>query len=75
METSTLNTDDHHITEIYAHVWEANEDAIQWYMKRGFEVEDGVVEGYYRRLKPGGAWIVRKRVGVRDYLAAKEDGI
>ncbi len=46
---------------IFAHVWESNEEAIQWYEKRGFE-RDVLVEGYYRRLRPGGAWVVRKEV-------------
>lgn len=47
------------IRTVTAHVHETNEDAIHWYIARGFKVEDGIVEGYYRRLKPGGARIVR----------------
>lgn len=58
-----------HVTEMYAHVWEANEEALTWYMRRGFAVEKELVEGYYRRLRPGGARVVRRRVGVGDYLA------
>jgi len=55
-------------TGVYAHVWEANPEALEWYGKRGFEV--GEVEGgYYRRLKPGGARVVRRGLGVREYLA------
>lgn len=57
---------------MYAHVWEANTDALEWYEKRGFEVEKGVVEGYYRKLRPTGARIVRRRLGVGDYLGVKE---
>lgn len=41
-------------------------------MKRGFEVEKGVVEGYYRKLRPAGARVVRRRVGVVDYMGVKE---
>ncbi|KAL8723593.1 MAG: hypothetical protein Q9225_000135 [Loekoesia sp. 1 TL-2023] len=52
---------------IYAHVWEANEEALEWYIKRGFQV-GGVVEEYYRRLKPAGAKIVWRDLGVKDYL-------
>ncbi|KAL8933631.1 MAG: hypothetical protein Q9216_006279 [Gyalolechia sp. 2 TL-2023] len=52
---------------IYAHVWEANEDALEWYVKRGFQVGD-VVQGYYTRLKPAGARIVWRDLGVKDYL-------
>ncbi|KAK4945544.1 hypothetical protein LTR10_015163 [Elasticomyces elasticus] len=46
---------------IYAHVWEKNEDALDWYAKRGFK-RVLLVEQYYRRLKPSGAWIVRKEL-------------
>ena len=58
--------------EIYAHVWEANEDALVWYAKRGFLVEEAIMEGYYRRLRPSGARIVKRKVGVEDWLRAKE---
>lgn len=65
------------IEEVYAHVWEANEEALEWYMKRGFEVGGEVVVGYYRKLRPSGARVVRRRVGVRDWVGAvggwKED--
>lgn len=63
-----------HVTSVYAHVWEANTDALEWYVKRGFEVEKGVVEGYYRKLRPAGARVVRRRLGVADYLGVKEEG-
>ena len=73
--TSLLNTIittalTHHerVTEIYAHVWEANEEALGWYLRRGFSMESGVVKGYYRRLKPGGARVVRRRLGVGDWV-------
>lgn len=50
------------IGSVYAHVWEANPEALEWYRGRGFVVEE-LVEEYYRRLKPGGAWLVRKKLG------------
>ena len=53
------------VKEIYAHVWEANEEALEWYIRRGFEVGE-VVEGYYRKLRPSGARIVRRRISVGD---------
>lgn len=56
------------VKEIYAHVWEANEEALEWYVKRGFEVGEEVVEGYYRKLRPSGARVVRRRVGVEDWV-------
>ena len=58
------------VTEIYAHVWEANEEALEWYVKRGFEVVAEVEEGYYRKLRPSGARVVRRRVGVGDWVVA-----
>ena len=50
------------VVTVYAHVWEANTEGLEWYIKRGFVVEDGIVEGYYRRLRPGGARVVRRIV-------------
>lgn len=46
------------MTCIYAHVWEKNEDALEWYAKRGFK-RVIFFERYYRKLRPGGAWVVR----------------
>ncbi|KAI4215623.1 MAG: hypothetical protein LQ351_002092 [Letrouitia transgressa] len=57
------------VKTIYAHVWEANKEALEWYRKRGFTVEEGVVEGYYRKLTPNTAQVVRRRIGIGDYLA------
>jgi len=59
------------ITSIYAHVWEDNFEALEWYERRGFAVEGGVVQDYYRRLKPSGARVVRRRIGVGDHFAIK----
>lgn len=56
------------VAEVYAHVWEANEEGVEWYVKRGFVVVGGVVESYYRRLRPQGARVVRRRVGVGDWV-------
>lgn len=60
------------VTSIYAHVWEANTEALEWYAQRGFHVEQEVVQGYYRRLKPSGARVVRRRIAVQDHLAARD---
>lgn len=49
------------VVEVYAHVWEANEEALEWYVKRGFIVEEQVLQGYYRKLRPNGAKVVRWR--------------
>ncbi|KAJ5166132.1 uncharacterized protein N7482_004913 [Penicillium canariense] len=49
----------YNIRSVTAHVHEANEDGLKWYIARGFKVQEGIVEGYYRRLQPSGAKIVR----------------
>ncbi|OBT42331.1 hypothetical protein VE00_06508, partial [Pseudogymnoascus sp. WSF 3629] len=56
------------ITSLYAHVWTENTEGLEWYKARGFEVEGDVVGGYYRRLNPDTAWVLRRRLGARDYL-------
>ncbi|KAJ5632627.1 hypothetical protein N7490_008966 [Penicillium lividum] len=56
----------YNISSVTAHVHETNEDALKWYVSRGFKVQDRVVEGYYRRLKPSGARIVRLVVQWED---------
>lgn len=50
------------VRSVYAHVWESNADALTWYDKQGFR-RIMVQQQYYRRLKPSGAWIVRKELG------------
>lgn len=50
-------------SSVYAHVWEANIDALDWYSKRGFR-QIILQPGYYRRLRPSGAWIVRKELSL-----------
>lgn len=49
----------YNIRSVTAHVHEANEDGLRWYIARGFKVHEHVVEGYYRRLKPSGAKLVQ----------------
>ncbi|KAL9578646.1 MAG: hypothetical protein Q9212_005587 [Teloschistes hypoglaucus] len=60
---------------IYAHVWEMNEEALEWYQKRGFTVCEELVRDYYRRLRPAGARLVWRELGVGDHLRAKGDGV
>ena len=52
----------HDIAHVYAHVWESNEDALRWYERRGFQ-RIMKVDQYYRKLRPNGAWIVKKDLG------------
>jgi hypothetical protein len=48
----------YNIHSVTAHVHEANDEGLEWYLARGFKIEGHVPE-YYRRLKPSGAKIVR----------------
>jgi ribosomal protein S18 acetylase RimI-like enzyme len=50
---------DYNIAHVYAHVWESNEEGLEWYDRRGFK-RVMKVDQYYRKLRPNGAWIVRK---------------
>ncbi|WEW56751.1 acetyltransferase (GNAT) family protein [Emydomyces testavorans] len=59
MRTVSALVKHYNIRTVTAHVHETNEEALQWYIARGFTVQDGVIEGYYRKLKPGGAKIVK----------------
>lgn len=57
----------HGVRSVTAHVWEANEEGMEWYKKRNFDIV-GKEEGYYRKLKPQGAFLVQKWIGVGDLL-------
>jgi ribosomal protein S18 acetylase RimI-like enzyme len=61
--------DDYNVTSVGAHVWEANEEGLEWYRKRGFKVVSRE-PGYYRRLSPSDAVVMLRDVGVMD-LAGK----
>lgn len=58
----------HGVRSVTAHVWEANEEGLEWYKKRNFETL-GKEDGYYRKLRPQGAFLVRKWIGVADLLS------
>lgn len=49
------------VTGVYAHVWEDNDGALSWYEKRGFR-RVMLLQQYYRRLRPSGAWTVRREI-------------
>ncbi|KAK1145835.1 hypothetical protein N8T08_003781 [Aspergillus melleus] len=53
----------YNIRTVTAHVHEANDEGLKWYVSRGFTVETGVVENYYRKLRPSGARIVKLTLG------------
>ena len=49
------------LRSVFAHVWETNDEGVEWYRGRGFEIGD-VQGGYYRKLRPDGARVVRRDV-------------
>ncbi|KAK0371571.1 acetyltransferase [Colletotrichum limetticola] len=54
---------DVNLRHIYAHVWTDNEEGMRWYAARGFERYGEPLQGYYIKLRPDSAWIVRRAVG------------
>ncbi|KAK2600764.1 hypothetical protein N8I77_010273 [Diaporthe amygdali] len=58
---------------VYAHVWTENTDALQWYARRGFET-DTRLEGYYFKLQPGSAWVMKRRVLPAGGDGEEQDG-
>ncbi|KAH3152510.1 hypothetical protein LV161_005036 [Aspergillus fumigatus] len=64
----------YNIRTVTAHVHEANEEGLRWYIARGFQVEEGLVENYYRRLKPSGAKIVKLVLQWSDDDGSDADG-
>ncbi|KAK0387828.1 hypothetical protein NLU13_4073 [Sarocladium strictum] len=50
------------VTAVTAHVWTGHEDSLEWYQRRGFVRQEPAVEGYYLKLRPASAWIVRRNI-------------
>lgn len=50
------------VRHVYAHVWTENEDGLRWYEARGFARAGEPVRGYYFKLRPDSAWVVRRDV-------------
>lgn len=47
---------------VTAHVWTGHEDSLGWYERRGFVRQGPPIEGYYMKLRPASAWIVRREI-------------
>ncbi|KAI5860623.1 hypothetical protein GGS23DRAFT_579568 [Durotheca rogersii] len=54
---------------VYAHVWTNNEEGLRWYLARGF-IKTDEVQGYYFKLLPDSAWIVRREIRGRGRATA-----
>ncbi|MCJ1443959.1 MAG: hypothetical protein MMC23_004459 [Stictis urceolatum] len=59
---ATCNPKGKRIRRVYAHAREVDEDVLQWYRGRGFEMGE-VVPSYYSRLRPSGARVVWRAAG------------
>lgn len=56
------------IKSLYAHVWTENAEGLEWYEKMGFHKEGKAVEGYYQKLQPSTAWVLRRNISVLDVV-------
>lgn len=50
------------VTAVTAHVWTGHEESLGWYERRGFVKSETPVEGYYLKLRPSSAWVVRREI-------------
>ncbi|KAL2757803.1 hypothetical protein ACRALDRAFT_207052 [Sodiomyces alcalophilus JCM 7366] len=50
------------ISLVYAHVWTENGDGLRWYAARSFIRDSTPQEGYYFKLRPDTAYIVRRNL-------------
>ena len=63
------------IKAITAHVWTENEDGLKWYENRGFSKAEGPIDGYYMKLRPSTAFLIRKQIaGGASVLASLPKG-
>ncbi|KAI2639182.1 acyl-CoA N-acyltransferase [Xylaria nigripes] len=58
---------------VWAHVWTENDEAMRWYLARGFARVDEV-KNYYHKLQPDSAWIVRREIGPSTVLGLGRNG-
>jgi len=49
------------IGRIYLHVQVSNDSAKQFYDRHGFK-ENGIDEGYYKKITPSGAWVLERNI-------------
>lgn len=67
-EVAQVAVEQHGARSMMAHVWEKNEEAIQWYGNRGFEIVRKEKD-YYRRLAPDtAAFLMMREISRLDVL-------
>ena len=60
-ETQTRGTPGSPVKSLYLHVQTTNQEAVDWYTKRGFTIER-TVEGYYRNIEDVDAYILVRKL-------------
>lgn len=63
------------IKSLYAHVWTENVEGLEWYEKMGFHKGDKPVEGYYQKLQPSTAWVLRRNISVLDIVEGQRNSL
>jgi N-alpha-acetyltransferase 50 len=56
-QNQTRTTPNRPVKSLYLHVQTTNQEAVGWYTKRGFVIEQ-TVEGYYRNIEDRDAYIL-----------------
>ncbi|KAG9241876.1 hypothetical protein BJ878DRAFT_204102 [Calycina marina] len=69
--TYAARQDKINIRQLYAHVWTKNEDGLKWYASRGFMRDEHIIPGYYSRLNPDTAYLLRRPLKPSDHMAAQ----
>jgi N-alpha-acetyltransferase 50 len=60
-ETQTRGTPASPVKSLYLHVQTTNQEAVDWYTKRGFTI-DKTVEGYYRNIEDVNAYLLVRKL-------------
>jgi N-alpha-acetyltransferase 50 len=60
-QTQTRATPTSPVKSLFLHVQTTNQEAVDWYTKRGFTIES-TVEGYYRNIEDVDAYILVRRL-------------
>lgn len=51
-----------YVTEVYVHVFSTDNEALEWYEKRGFEKGE-LIKEYYKKMEPkGDAYVMTKKI-------------
>ena len=60
-QSQTRKTTNQPVKSLYLHVQTTNQEAVEWYTKRGFVIEQ-TVEGYYRNIEDRDAYILVRKL-------------